>query len=360
MFKPSFNLTSAMTKALMAIEADRQAVLELPIDVGVIAGLRSTARLLSTHYSTQIEGNRLTEAQVEQALSGTRFPGRERDEAEVRNYYAALEEVERLATSPKRLTEKDIQRLHGLVLNGRATASPYRDGQNVIRDGASKRIVYLPPEAKDVPGLMAALLAWINRELKAGELPAPIVAGLAHYQYATIHPYYDGNGRTARLLTTLLLHRQGFGLKGIYSLEEYYARRLGDYYDALAIGPSHNYYEGRAEADVTPFLAYFLAGMADSFAKVRAKAAQAARRGATDQSPRLRQLEPKQRRVLELFGRQGTATAAEIAKHLGLTARTIRPLCSKWVRTKFLIVRDPSRRNRLYGLAEEWEATVAG
>jgi Fic family protein len=82
----------------------------------------------------------------------------------------------------------------------------------------------------------------------------PLIAALAHYQFATIHPYYDGNGRTARLLANLILHKAGYGLKGIYSLDEYYARQLTGYYEALTVGPSHNYHLGRAEADVTGFL----------------------------------------------------------------------------------------------------------
>jgi hypothetical protein len=73
----------------MAIEGDRQAIMELPVNVEVLAGLRDTARLAATHYSTQIEGNRLTQAQVAEALAGAHFPGRERDEAEVRNYSVA-------------------------------------------------------------------------------------------------------------------------------------------------------------------------------------------------------------------------------------------------------------------------------
>ena len=111
----------------------------------------------------------------------------------------------------------------------------------------------MPPEAKTVPGLMADLVAWINRQLHEGELPVPLIAALAHYQFATIHPYYDGNGRTARLLANLILHQAGYGLKGIYSLDEYYARQLTGYYEALTVGPPDNYHLGRAEADVTVF-----------------------------------------------------------------------------------------------------------
>ena len=352
---PVFQINSAMTSALMNIEADRAAVAKLPIDVAMLASLRATARLLSTHYSTQIEGNRLTEAQVRQAISGTRFPGRERDEAEVRNYYAALAFVEKLAGNDTPISEIDIRGLHGLVFIGKQTPTVYRDGQNVIRDSGTGGIVYLPPEAKDVPILMSDFVRWIETELFRGVLPVPLIAGCAHYQFATIHPYYDGNGRTARLLTTLILQRKGYGLKGIYSLEEYYARDLEHYYRALSVGPTHNYYSGRREADVTPFLEYFLIGMADAFAKVRRKADDAHMRGAPDRTALLRQLDPKQRQVLDIFRRQGSATAAEMSGELGLSSRTVRPLCALWVKEGFLVICNPSRRNRLYRLEARWE-----
>lgn len=342
----------------MSIEADRQTIMGLPIDIEMLTSLRETARLTATHYSTQIEGNRLTQAQVEETLAGARFPGRERDAAEVRNYYRAIEEVDRLAQRPAALTEADVRCLHGLVLNGRLSPTPYRDGQNVIRDSLSGNIVYLPPEASDVPGLMADLLAWVNAELERADLPVPLVAALAHYQFATVHPYYDGNGRTARLLTTLLLHRTGYGLKGIYSLEEYYARNLTGYYEALSVGDSHNYYFGRSESDVTGFISYFCAGMAEAFAAVRVQAAVAARRGAADDSLRLRQLDPRQRRLLDLFRRQETATAAQMAWHLGLSPRTVVALCRGWLVEGFLALSDASRKGRSYQLGAEYERLV--
>ncbi len=360
MFTPTFRITPAITRALMEIEACRQAVMALPIDVAMLRSLRETARIAAAHYSTMIEGNRLTEPQVREVLGGARFPGRERDEAEVRNYYRALEWVETRAAAGGALTESDIKRLHGLAFHGRNRGSPYRDAQNVIRDSGSGRIVYLPPEAPDVAGLMAALVAWINAEIDVvakrasgddADLPVPIVAGLAHYQLATIHPWLDGNGRTARLLTTLILHRASYGLKGIYSLDEHYARDPAAYYRALTVGPSHNYYEGRATADLTAFVAYFCAGMADAFAKVRSAAAAADARAAPDQSARLRGLDPRRRRLLELFRNQDTATAADIARHLGLSSRTVVALCRAWTADGFLELADPSRKNRAYRLA---------
>jgi Fic family protein len=238
-----------------------------------------------------IEGNRLTQEQVVQVIAdGQHFPGRERDQDEVKGYYAALDEVERLAKQGGPLTESAVRGLHGLVMRAgkaRARAMPYRDGQNVIRDSRSRGIVYMPPEAKDLPALMSQLVHWINQK---DELPVPIKAAIAHYQYATIHPYYDGNGRTARLLTTLILHLGGYGLKGLYALEEYYAQNLQDYYEALTIEPSHNYYMGRAASDITKWILYFVAGMAASFQKVETQTRREAEKGGVDQSKALRNL----------------------------------------------------------------------
>lgn len=119
-----------------------------------------------------------------------------------------------------------------------------------MRDAASGAIVYLPPEAADVSPLMADLVAWIA-QAEREQTPAPVVAGLAHYQFVTIHPFYDGNGRTTRALATLLLYRQGYDLGRFYSLEAVYAQDLPAYYAALQTHPHANDYEGRADAELT-------------------------------------------------------------------------------------------------------------
>jgi Fic family protein len=331
-FNPTFTITPAMATGLMRIEAVKQAIQTLPITPRVLANLRETARLFSTHYSTMIEGNRLTQDQVAQVIGGgQRFPGRERDQDEVKGYYTALDEAELLK------------------------ATPYRDGQNVIRDAHSNRVVYMPPEAKDVPSLMQQLIYWID---KKDELPTPIKAGIVHYQYATIHPHYDGNGRTARLLTTLILHLGRYDLKGLYALEEYYARNLKAYYDALTIGPSHNYYLGRAEADITKWIAYFIEGMATSFEKVRDQALREAERGSKDQSKLLRSLDAKQRRAMTLFQKSREIAAKDVAELFGYRPRTASLLCQRWVENGFLETTDPAKKSRRYKLCDTYAAII--
>ena len=93
----------------MRIEAAKQAVQDLPITTSVLASLRETARLYSTHYSTMIEGNRLTQEQVSKVLGRHgHFPGRERDEKEVLGYYAALEKAEEIAATGTAISSRPI------------------------------------------------------------------------------------------------------------------------------------------------------------------------------------------------------------------------------------------------------------
>ena len=363
-FDPNYTITPRLTKRLLEIERHREAINILPITATLIASLRETARLMSTHYSTQIEGNSLSPNEVQEIAQGKKggFPGRERDEREVRNYFKALEYVEDQLKKNTKITEKLVQTIHSLVLTGSNRATPYREAQNVIRDGATGDIVYMPPEAEDVAPMMKGLLDWINTEIDKKELPAPILSGLVHYQFATIHPYYDGNGRTARLFTTLLLHKMGYDMKGIYSLEEYYAKNLQGYYKALTIGESHNYYSGRAKADVTPFLDYFLGGMAISFKSVREKAQHLKELNKDKtiplQTEKLRELRPMQRQILSLFVQSKEVTAADIAEHLGLKSRSSQTLVKKWLEADFVKIIDTSRKSRTYGLTQEWEFLI--
>jgi Fic family protein len=356
-FEPRYGISAQTAVALMAIERSRTVIEQQPVHPALITSLRESARLLSTHYSTQIEGNRLTLPEVKKVIAGEGgFPGRERDEKEVLNYYKAADKAEALAALKRPLKEEDIQLLHGLAFEGRAKPTSYRDGQNVIRDGRGGHIVYMPPEAKEVVSLMGELVAWINLTIAEKQIPAPVIAALAHYQFATIHPYYDGNGRTARLLATLILHRCGYGLKGIFSLEEYYAKNLEAYYEALTVGPSHNYHLGRAGADVSHFVQYFCEGMSDAFAKIQARTENMEVPAGEGLSEKLlRELRPLQRTVLGLFQKSQVVTSKEIAVYLGIPPRQAAIQCATWVTEGFLMIADSSKKGRTYRVAEKWE-----
>jgi Fic family protein len=144
-FEPHYTITNKTANALVRIEAVRQQIEHLPIHPVLLISLRESAKLYSTHYSTMIEGNRLTQEQVEQVVrTAQRFPGRTRDESEVKGYFAAINHLETMVMRRSAVTELSIKTLHALVMGGRATRkkpTPYRDSQNVIRDSATRRIV---------------------------------------------------------------------------------------------------------------------------------------------------------------------------------------------------------------------------
>ncbi|MCF7899160.1 Fic family protein [Candidatus Babeliales bacterium] len=361
MFKPIFSITPQIANCLINLEKLKLEIQNLPINPIILKSLRETARLQTIHYSTYIEGNRLTIEQVEELIKmGSAFPKdsnseQKRDEKEILGYYAALEQVKTLSNINKPLTTQNLQFIHALVMGaGKTNIKPtsYRDTQNAIYDGATKKIVYLPPEAKDVPLLISNLIDWINFAEKEN-LPCPLRAAISHYQFTTIHPYFDGNGRTARIIATIILHRGGYDLKGLYSLEEYYAKNLNTYYEALSVGPSHNYYMGREESDITAWISYFCQGMIESFEKVKTYALIEYNKGHEDKSKTLRELDAQQQAFLSVFQKRKVITTKDIESFFGISTRSARNLCNKWSKTNFIVIKSTAKKSRTYELNPE-------
>jgi Fic family protein len=352
-WKPIFTINAAIARALMDIEAAKAVVENTTLSPAVEAQLRHQARIRSTHYSTRIEGNKLTLKEAQEVIEKkkTSFHGRERDVHEVRNYWEALIKVEEWASKKTEFSEDLIKKLHAIVDKGRrAKPTPYRDGQNVIRDSASGGIVYMPPEAKDVAYLMSAMVHWIRKAQKE-QIPTPIVAALLHYQFVTIHPYYDGNGRTARLLATFILQRDGYDLNGFFSMEEHHARNLEKYYASLSVHDHHNYYSGRVNADLTSWVSYFVVLLARVFDQAKKEVVKSSKTSTRVEPDKLRQLDHRARVVLSLFAKADRLTSAKIASSLGLSTRMVRVLLKKWVEDGWLIVADQSNRGRAYILS---------
>jgi Fic family protein len=216
----------------------------------------------------------------------------------------------------------------------------------------------MPPEAADVPDLMNRLVNWIHKA--KNDLPIPVVAGVAHYQFETTHPFFDGNGRTGRMLTTWILYQEGYDLGKFYALEEFYANDLQRYYEALVTHPHHNFYFGRNTADITSWLDYFLNGMAVIFERV---AEQIRGKMINEDFNRealglLRSLDHRARRVLGLFNTQEHIKSSDVARLLGISVRQSRELLSRWVVDGWLEIADPSKRGRKYRLATNYQILV--
>ena len=337
----------------MEIEAAKSVMESTPLSLAVESELRYNARVKSSHYSTRIEGNRLTLKEAKQVIEHKKkqFHGRERDMKEVRNYWDALLKVEGWATKHMEFSEKLIKSLHSLVEKGkRALPTNYRDGQNVIKDSSTNAVVYIPPEAKDVPKLMSGMVCWVKCAEKE-HLPVPIIAALVHYQFVTIHPYYDGNGRTARLLATFILQRDGYGLNGLFSMEEHHARDLENYYKCLAVHKHHNYYEGRANAELTSWVEYFVSLLAKVFTRTKEETGQLAGRGIIVEPLELRKMDRRARAVVSLFVKKDYIATNDVANALGLSVRMSRVLVNGWVKDGWLIIKNTSNKARVYNLS---------
>jgi Fic family protein len=126
--------------------------------------------------------------------------------------------------------------------------------------------MYTGPDAKKVPELCADLIKWIATSGEEDINPV-IMAGIVHQEIAAIHPFNDGNGRTARALATLILYKRGYDFRRLFALEDYYNKDRQKYYKAINIGK--NYEERRI--DFTPWLEYFAKGFKEEIDSVKYK-----------------------------------------------------------------------------------------
>lgn len=181
-----------------------------PLDASQVAKLRAELQLEMTYHSNAIAGNTLTLRETQLVLQeGITIKGKSlRDHLEARDHNDALDFLHEI-TGRGRVTVSEplIRRLHQLVTRetDREWAGRYRQGAVAIA-GAN----HVPPEATDVPPQMANLVRWIGREQK--RLHGVELAALVHHRIAGIHPFFDGNGRTARLLMNCFLLRAGYPL----------------------------------------------------------------------------------------------------------------------------------------------------
>lgn len=185
----------------------------------------------------------------------------ESPESELHAYLEALVMQKRWVEKKLPVTIKRINRLHGILMHKKSDSS-FRKTQNAIYNWKLTKIYYLPPKPHAVPGLMKELVYWINH---AEEFPCPIVASIAHFGLNSIHPYSDGNGRTARLLTRWILGLGGYHVKELYCLERLYAKDLLRYYDALSLGDVKSYEERARNVDITSWIEYFCKTMEKAY-----------------------------------------------------------------------------------------------
>lgn len=361
-YNPKYTTTSKMIKSLTSIEKAKETVdgLHMPFDLEL--KFRKEAFVKSTYYSTKIEGNALTMAQTKKLLEGGDVIAREGDKREVLNYYDCLEFISKSAKAKKPITEKLIKDIHSINMKGifkGKLKGYYREAQNVIMDSATRRIVYMPPEAKEVCSLMKTLVDWLGKQK---EIHPVIKSGIAHYQFVTIHPFMDGNGRTARALATYILHNTGYDLKQFISLDEYYSDDRSRYYSELQKCQGKNYYDN-PDADITSWLEYFIYGAAVAFEEVKNKAVEAVKKGTVKLPARkirlLENIGARERKILKFFQSNAQLRTRDVAKIFKIKDRSARDLIKKWIELKLICRRGSGKRDAYYILSESYKQLIS-
>ena len=240
-------LTNEILKYITEIEKNRYKVSTVKLSKSVANKLRKNSKKKSSYASNKIEGNPLSEKQVDEVIESDERKHYLRPEQEVRNYFLALNYLEEKAKEKERFSKKLILDVQKYVEKG---ASKEKIGLRgpmppgvlfAVYDSQSGNPDYIPPEYCDIPELLDELVEYVNT---TDDHPL-IIAAVVHYQLVTIHPFEDGNGRTARLLSGYILDLNGFGFNGIGSLEEYFAYDINEYYESIQMGLPALYYSGR-------------------------------------------------------------------------------------------------------------------
>jgi Fic family protein len=177
-----------------------------PLPSATLASLKEHLILEWTYHSNAIEGNTLTLSETKVVLEGITVGGKTlREHLEVINHRDAIFYIDEIVSNREPLSEWQLKSIHRLILKGidDENAGVYRK-QNVVISGAS----HIPPDAVQVHQAMEDMLAWYSTE--AQRLHPVEKAALLHIQFVKIHPFIDGNGRTARLLMNLELMKEGY------------------------------------------------------------------------------------------------------------------------------------------------------
>jgi len=256
MYKPNFSITPKITNWIAQIAAMKKKFELSHILPEQEIVLRYRAAIESVNSSTSIEGNPLNKKQVESALAG-KMNSWEKKVIEVVNYKKAWDWIEKRNKKKLNILFKDILKLHSLVAED--LLSKDKTGHirlsNIYIVNSKGNTNYIGPKSSQVKKLIEELFNWLDEQ--KNKLHPVLVAGILHYEFVSIHPFSDGNGRTTRLLVKLFLNLFNYDFRGCLVLDSYYWQNLNSYYQALSQAKN---YKDQRKAGLTNWLTYFVEG----------------------------------------------------------------------------------------------------
>lgn len=296
--------------------------------------------------SSRIEGTR---TQMDEAVMDIEQidPEKRDDWQEVQNYIqalnVALDELHRLP-----LSSRLLKRTHAVLLQGvrgeHKLPGEFRRSQNWIGGTCLQDAVYIPPGHDEVPALMADLEKfWHNDQI---EVPHLIRIAISHYQFETIHPFLDGNGRIGRLLITLYLMSQKILDKPSLYLSDFFERNRGAYYDALAAV--------RSSDNMTQWIKFFLTAIIQTAEKGQQtfRNILTLREQINGKIITLGRKAVNARKLISYLYQKPVLTGSAIAKNLNVTPRAANALITDLERLEILKEQTGFKRNRIYAFEE--------
>lgn len=243
-------------------------VREIPILPNLASQLEEELIRRSIFGTAAIEGNPLSEEAVKKILTEEeKKKATEKAEKQIQNLKRAYRLIQETPSSdvPFLLQEDLIKKMHAIITDGsedeKNTPGEYRNHLVKVSNEEHGGI-YTPPKIlEDIKNLMKEYVSWINSPELINQDPV-VRAALAHYYFALIHPFGDGNGRTARAMEAMMLKSAGF--RFVYNmLSNFYYKHIDDYFWAFSLS------ERNKENSITPFLEFFLKGLLASLEEIR-------------------------------------------------------------------------------------------
>ncbi len=341
MFNPKYIITNKLLENIKRITSQVNNLNQRRFPKPVLVELQKNAEAVSTYASTSIEGNPLPLTDIKRILKNK--PENIRDsEQEVINYNEILKEIN------NRLEKETISLTFNLILFVQKKITnkllpSYQSGKLrekpvFVNDPRSRITVYWPPDAKDVTRLMKNLVDFVNDYKK--QIDPLILAGIFHKQMVIIHPFMDGNGRTTRLVTKILLAEMGLNTFNLFSFENYYNKNVTKYFEM--VGVRGNYYDVIKTIDFTFWLEYFTDGIIDELLRVEKNLLQTAISPQTE-------LQSYHQKIIEFIQQKGFISDRDYAKFVTRAKATRRLDFNKLIKLD-LIVRKGKGKNTYYKL----------
>lgn len=271
MYTPKFTITNKILKNIGVIEAAKEVIENAPLVPYYEKQFQTDAFLRTVHHGTHIEGSDLSLDQTRRVLEGEEIVAHERSVQEVINYRNVVKLLDELSTKRDGFNLESLLDIHKETVNkivGEEKAGNLRKTQVVVKEEGTGEIILQPPPYVEVPYLLEDFFEWLN-STQARELHPILKAGITHYILVTIHPFVEGNGRTIRAFSNLILMRESYDIKRFFALEEHFDADPGAYYEGFALVDRQS--KNIAARDLTPWLEYFTEVVAIELAKIKEK-----------------------------------------------------------------------------------------